>query len=134
VASLLVFIQGAIALSLAFEAVGGAIVFGGAPAAGALLSLTGAIVTMVLARGVRRCRRRARRWVMIFQFGWLVTGTIDTALSLFLAGAGPAPARFLTRFLLPISILWILHRTKPEFLSAEEPDPTEELELEEVPA
>lgn len=132
--SLLVFIQGAIALSLAIEAIGGAIIFGGAPIPGALLSLGGALLTFCLGRRVRLRRRRARRWLKILQFGWLTMAVIDTGLALFLAGVGPGPAALFTRFFLPISILWILHKTKSEFFPTEETVEPVQLELEGVAA
>jgi len=134
VVSLLVFIQGAIALSLAFEAIGGAIIFGGAPIPGALLSLGGAFLTFFLGRRVRRRRRRARRWLKILQFGWLTLALIDTGLAVFLVGVGPGPVALFARYFLPISILWILRKTKSEFYPTEEPDEPVQLELEGVAA
>ncbi len=129
VVSLLVFIQGAVALTLSIEAIGGAIIFGGVPIPGALLSLGGTFLTFYLGRRVRRRSRRARRWLKILQFGWLTMAMVDTGLALFLAGVGPGPAALFTRFFLPISILWILRKTKSEFLATEEPAEPVQLQL-----
>ncbi|GEM_PF-3201537 len=108
-ASLLLFLQGAIAAALTAEAAGGAMVFG-AGGLGALLSAVGAASTFVLARRVRRRRAGALRWARRLQYGWMLTGVVDMGLSVALAGIGPAPTPVLTRLLLPASILVVVRR------------------------
>lgn len=118
--SLLVLIQGAVALSLSAEAVGGALLLGGG-GFGALLSLGGAVLTFALGRRLRRRSRRARRWLMVFQFGWLGSAIVDMGLSVAVAGIGPGPVVLLTRVALPLSVLLLLRRTRSEFLPVSEP-------------
>jgi len=110
VAVLLLFMQGALAVTLAVEAVGSAIIFGGASAISALLSVAGAVVTLMLVSKLRRRRRYARRWVMSLQIGWVVFALVDLGLSLALAGRGLTPVGFLVRIVLPVSIFWLLRR------------------------
>jgi len=110
VASILLFMQGALAVTLAVEAVGSAIVFGGASAISALLSVVGAVVTLMLVSKLRRGRRSARRWVMSLQVGWVVFALVDLGLALALAGRGLTPVGFLVRIVLPVSIFWLLRR------------------------
>ncbi|GMQ98051.1 MAG: hypothetical protein BMS9Abin17_0556 [Acidimicrobiia bacterium] len=110
VAVLLLFMQGALAVTLAVEAVGSAIIFGGASAISALLSIAGAVVTLMLVSKLRRRRRSARRWVMSLQIGWVVFALVDLGLALALAGRGLTPVGFLVRIVLPVSIFWLLRR------------------------
>jgi len=110
VAVLLLFVQGALALTLAVEAVGSAIIFGGASAISALLSVAGAVVTLSLVSKLRWRRRSARRWVMSLQVGWVVFALVDLGLALALAGRGLTPAGFLVRIVLPATIFWLLRR------------------------
>ena len=110
-ASLLVFLQGAIGLSLAFEAVGGALLLG-AGGLGAVLSLAGAVFTFRLARGVGRGSDRALRWTRRLQYGWLATAALDLGLSVLVAGIGPAPTPLLTRVALPGAILVLVRRIR----------------------
>ena len=110
VAVLLLFVQGALAVTLAVEAVGSAIIFSGASAISALLSVAGAVVTLSLVSKLLRRRRSARRWVMALQIGWVVFALVDLGLALALAGRGLTPAGFLVRIVLPASIFWLLRR------------------------
>lgn len=135
VASLLLFVQGAIAVAFAFEAVGAAIIFGGAPAIPALLSVAGAVVTFVQLARLRKRRRSARRWVMALQVGWIVVAAVDLILALVLAGRGLTPTGFVVRMLLPGAIFWLLRRpaARAEFGTREAADPVDESwEFEEV--
>lgn len=110
VAVLLLFVQGALAVTLAVEAVGSAIIFGGASAISALLSVVGAALTLVLVSKLRRQRRSARRWVMFLQVGWTLFALVDLGLALAIAGRGLTPVGFLVRIVLPVSIFWLLRR------------------------
>ncbi len=135
VAALLLFVQGAIAVTFAVEAVGAAIVFGGAPAFSALLTVLGAVVTLVLVARLRQRRRSARRWAMALQVGWIVVAAIDLVLALVLAGRGLTPTGFVVRMLLPGAIFWLLRRpaARAEFGAGEAADPVDESwEIEEV--
>jgi hypothetical protein len=110
VAALLLFVQGAIAVALAFEAVGAAIIFGGASGISALLTVVGAVATLVLVARLRKRRASTRRWVMALQVGWVVLATVDLGLALALAGRGLTPTGFLVRMVLPGAIFWLLRR------------------------
>ncbi len=124
VASLLLFLQGAVAVSLAAETVGGGLLAGGGWP-GALLSVAGAAATFALARGARRGRLRSLRWARRFQYGWILTGAFDMGLSVVLAGIGPAPVPVLTRIVLPVSIIVVLRRLR----AASVPEAASELEV-----
>ncbi len=116
VAALLLFLQGAIAFSLAFEAAGGALLLG-AGGLGALLSLIGAGATFGLVRGVAGRSGRSLRWARRLQYGWLTTAVVDMGLSVVLAGIGPAPTPVLTRIVLPAALIVVLrrmHRAGPD--------------------
>jgi len=110
VAALLLFVQGAVAATLAVEAVGSAIIFGGASAISALLTVIGAVVTLALVPRLRRGRRSARRWIMFLQIGWVLFALVDLGLALAIAGRGLTPTGFLVRMVLPIAIFWLLRR------------------------
>ncbi|GMQ93333.1 MAG: hypothetical protein BMS9Abin12_0810 [Acidimicrobiia bacterium] len=135
VAALLLFIQGAIAVALAVEAVGAAILFGGISALSAALTVAGAALTLALVARLPRRRRRTRRWIMALQTGWITLGIFDLALALALAGRGLTPIGFLIRIVLPGAIFWLLRRpsAREEFEGREPVDKAEESwELEEM--
>ena len=121
VAGVLLFIQGAVAVTLAVEAVGAAIVFGGIPAFGAILTVAGATLTLTLVARLPGRRQSTRRWIMGLQVGWITLGVGDLLLALALAGRGLTPTGFLIRIVLPISIFWLLRRpvSRSEFESHE---------------
>ena len=141
VATLLLFVQGAIAVAASAEAIGMALASGGASAVSALLTVAGATATLILVARLSRRRRSARRWVMALQVGWVSLAAIDLALALAIAGRGLSPTGFLVRMVLPMAIFWLLRRpaAKAEFKDGEDSlesvkeRPTEESwELEEV--
>ncbi len=108
--SLLLFLQGGIAVALAAEAVGAALLFGGGPAFGAVLTVAGATFTMILVARLPLRRRSTRRWILALQFGWLFFALIDAGLAMALAGRGPTPSGFLIRVALPAAIVWLMRR------------------------
>ncbi len=110
VAGVLLFVQGAITVALAAEAVGAAVAFGGAPAPGAILTVVGAVTTLVLARRIRGRRRSTRRWILAIEVGWIALATVDLLLAVFLADRGLTPVGFMVRMALPGSIVWLLRR------------------------
>jgi len=135
VAALLLFVQGALTVALAAEAVGAAIIFGGAPALGAILTVAGATLTLALVARLPKRRQSTRRWIMGLQVGWIMFGVIDLLLALALAGRGLTPTGFLVRIVLPATIFWLLRRpaARAEFEDRGPVTETEEsLELEEM--
>lgn len=140
VASLLLFIQGAIAVALSAEALGAAIIFGGVPVVGAILTVAGATMTLALVARLRKRRPSTRRWIMGLQIGWITFGIIDLLLALGLAGRGLTPVGFLIRVVLPAAIFWLLRRpaARAEFEhrgaveETGETEPAESWELEEI--
>ncbi len=137
VAGLLLFVQGAVAVALAVEAVGAALIFGGVPGFGAILSVAGATVTLVLVARLPKRRRSTRRWIMGFQVGWLTLALVDLLLAVTLASRGLTPTGFLVRMVLPALIFWLLHRpaARVEFRdNASGPEVDERFELEEMSA
>ena len=135
VAGLLLFARGAVAVVLAVEAVGAALIFGGIPAFGAILTVAGATVTLALVARLPKRRRSTRRWIMGLQVGWLTLALVDLLLVVTLAGRGLTPTGFLIRMVLPASIFWLLRRptARIEFRdNASGPEIDERLELEEM--
>ena len=110
VASLLLFVQGAVAVALSAEAVGAAVLFGGLPAFGAALTVGGAATTLVLVRRIEHRHRSTRRWIIALQAGWIALGAFDLVLALALAGRGLTPVGFTVRMALPVAIVWLLRR------------------------
>jgi hypothetical protein len=135
VVALLLFVQGALTVTLAVEAVGEAILFGGASALSAALTVAGATFTLVLVARLPKRRRSTRRWIMVLQVGWVTLAAIDLVLAVALAGRGLTPSGFLLRFVLPGAILWLLRRpsARAEFEGRQSVDKAEEdWELEDV--
>jgi len=135
VAALLLFMQGAVTVALAVEAVGAAILFGGVSALSAALSVVGAALTLTLVARLPRRRRSTRRWIMALQIGWVSLGVFDLVLALALAGRWLTPIGFLIRIVLPGVIFWLLRRpsAREEFEGREPVDKAEESwELEEM--
>lgn len=119
---ILVFVQMAIAFVSAFEA---AIVgfFFGAVGSG-VLTLVGAVVTLVVYIGIGRRSDRSRRWLRRLQRGWIALGLLDLGLALFLAQRILEPMALLTRLVLPYVILRLIRRPDVaiEFWPAPTPD------------
>ncbi len=111
VAGLLLFVQAAVTVALAVEAVGAALIFGGVPAFGAILTVAGATITLILVARLPKGRRSTRRWILGLQIGWLTIGLIDLALALGLAGRALTPTGILVQIVLPTSIFWLLCRS-----------------------
>jgi hypothetical protein len=110
-ASVLVLLQGAIALLSAFEVT----FFGLALATPALLPSIGAtgglaLVTLALASGLRRRSRLARRITVTIEVLVLLAALVDLGLALALAHAFLDPVPAITRLLLPAAVVVLLRR------------------------
>lgn len=119
VVTLLVFLQGAVVVALAAEAIGTTFLFGGAQILSAGLTVLATVATVILGSRLKTRRRSTRKWIMWFQVAWLTFAALDIALALFLAGRVLTPVGMLVRVVLPGSILWLLRHPaiRREFLS-----------------
>ena len=105
----LVLVQGAVAVASAFQV----LLFGaflGAPLGVVMvLGVGAAALTLVLAARVTTRSRRARRFPVVTQVLWLGLALVDLLLAIFLASRGLGLVPTLTRVVLPIAILRLLH-------------------------
>ena len=105
---ILVFVQVVIAIVTAIEALLVGTLMG-APGPGVVTGAA-ALMTSVFYVGLRRRSPRSRKWLVRFQVGWIVFGTIDLLLAIFLARRGLELVPLLTRFVLPYAIFRILRK------------------------
>ncbi len=109
-AAVLVFVQGVVALVATIEVGIVTAAMGGLTLVAFVLTGMGAMLTLLMPRGLRRRSRRARRTVVVLQILWLISATIDVLLALLLARRGLEPVPTLTRIVLPISLWRLLRR------------------------
>ncbi len=109
VARVLVLVQGAVAVTAALEVTAWAAF--GMPV-GPVLILTGgaAVLTLLLAAGLGRRSRAARRLVILAELAWIGMATVDLVLALALAQRLLEPVALLTRFIMPLAVLRLLRR------------------------
>jgi hypothetical protein len=75
-----------------------------------VLSGLSAVVLFLLAAGVGRGSRRARRWLAWVEGAYLLFAVVDAVLALFITGTPLAPVALLTRGVLPVAVLALLHQ------------------------
>ncbi len=109
VACVLVLVEGAVAVTATLEVTVWAAL--GMPV-GPVLVLTGgaAALTLLLAAGLGRRSRTARKLVILAQLAWIGTATVDLVLALALAQRLLEPVALLTRFVVPLAVFRILRR------------------------
>ncbi len=110
VAVVLVFIQGAILVVGAVEAMVFASFVGPGGIASILLAVVAAGLTLGTAWGLARHRRLARRWALVAETGVILVAGLDTALSFAIAGTGPGVVLVLSRIVIPIVVIGLLRR------------------------
>lgn len=110
IAGLLVFVQGAIAVTMTFEAAVGGLLAGPAVIFVVIPTLIAAVLTLWLARAVRRRSRRGRRMVITVEVVVILLATVDLLLAILLARRSLEPVPILTRFVLPIAVIRLLRR------------------------
>ena len=105
---ILVFVQAVIAIVTAIEALLVGTLMG-SPTPGVVTGIA-VMLTIVFYVGLGRRLPRSRKWLVRFQVGWIIFGTIDLLLAVFLANRGLAMMPMLTRFVLPYAIFRILRK------------------------
>jgi hypothetical protein len=110
VARLLLLVQGSILVATTIEALIWSAAFAGAAGAPVFMSGVAAAVILVARARLRGDRRWSRRVVHVVEVVTLVTLVIDTALAIALTGALPPAVAFLTRLVLPLSVIVLLRR------------------------
>lgn len=111
VARVLLLLQGSILVATTIEALIWSLVFPAGAGSSALVSGAAALVILVARTRLRADRVRNRRLVYIVEGLILAMLAIDTALAIALTGAFPPAVALITRLLLPISVLVLLHRS-----------------------
>ncbi len=106
IASVLLAVQASLSLVAGLSALPFAIIEPGMRVLGPL-TIALAIFMFVLARGIRRYRRWARRWVIALEAASLVITLLLTILPL---GVMRGPVPLLVNLAMPASVLWLLWR------------------------
>ncbi len=106
IASVLLVVQASLSLVAGLSALPFAIIEPGMRVLGPL-TIALAILMFVLARGIRRYRRWARRWVIALEAASLVITLLLTLLPL---GVMRGPVPLLVNIALPASVVWLLWR------------------------
>jgi F0F1-type ATP synthase assembly protein I len=114
IASVLLVVQASLSLVAGLSALPFAIIEPGMRVLGPL-TIALAIFMFVLARGIRRYRRWARRWVIALEAASLVITLLLTLLPL---GVMRGPVPLLVNIALPTSILWLLRRRSDQTRAA----------------
>ena len=110
VVRVLLLVQGAILLATTVEALIWSIAFAGAAGPSFLVTATMAAAIFVARARMRVDRRWTHRLVYIVEGVLVATLAIDTALAVAIVGAVPPAVAVLTRFVLPVSVIALLHR------------------------
>lgn len=110
VAHLLIFVQGAIAVTMVLEAAVGGLLAGPAAALVVIPTVVTAVLILSSARGVARRSKRARRIVILVEVFIVLMATIDLLLAVLLARRSLELVPILTRFVLPITVIRLLRR------------------------
>ena len=110
IARLLIFVQGAIAVTMTLEAAIGGLLAGPAVVFVVVPTLVAAILTLWLARSVGRRSRRARRLVVIIEVMVVLLALVDLLLAIVLAQRSLELVPILTRLVLPLAIIRLLRR------------------------
>jgi hypothetical protein len=106
IARALVLVQGALAVMSTIETA----VLGTGPVF--VLSGLSAVVLFLLAAGVGRGSRRARWWLGWVEGACLLFALFDGTLAVFITRAPLAPVALLTRAVLPVAVLALLHQPR----------------------
>lgn len=110
VAKVLLLLQGSILVATTIEAVIWGMAFAGAAATPFLLSGGAAVVILVARARLRADRRWTRRLVYGVEGFTLAFFALDLALAIALTGTPPPAVALLTRFVLPVSVIFLLRQ------------------------
>jgi hypothetical protein len=109
-ARVLLLVQGAILVATTIEAVTWRMAFAGASVP--VLLTGGAAVMILIARArLRVGRGRSRRFVYAIEGFTLAFLALDLALAIALTGTPPPVVALLTRFVLPLSVIYLIRRS-----------------------
>jgi hypothetical protein len=112
-ARVLLLLQGSILVATTIESLIWGMAFGGAAAAPLLLSGGAAVVILVARARLRADRRWTRRLVHGVQGFTLAFLALDLALAITLTGTPPPAVALLTRFVLPVCVIYLLRQSAP---------------------
>lgn len=110
-ARVLLLVQGAILVATTIEAIVWGMAFAGASGAPVLLSGGAAVVILVARARLRDDRGWSRRLVYGVEGFTLAFFALDLALAIALTGTPPPAVALLTRFVLPVSVIYLLRRS-----------------------
>lgn len=111
VAKVLLLLQGWVLVATTIEAMVWGMAFAGAAGVPLLLSGGAAVVILVARARLRPDRRRTRRLVYGVEAFTLAFFALDLALALALTGTPPPAVAILTRFALPLSVIYLLRQS-----------------------
>jgi len=110
-ARVLLLLQGSIFVAMTIESLIWGIAFAGAAAAPLLLSGWAAAAILVARARLRADRRWTRRLVYGVEGFTLAFFALDLALAIALTGTPPPAVAVLTRFVLPVSVIFLVRQT-----------------------
>ena len=111
VARVLLLLQGSILVATTIEAAIWGMAFAGAAAAPFLLSAAAAVVILVARARLRGDRRGTRKLVYGVEGFTLAFFALDLVLAIALTGTPPPAVAVLTRFVLPLSVIFLLRQS-----------------------
>lgn len=110
-ARVLLLLQGSILVATTIESLIWGLAFAGAAAAPLLLSGGAAVVILVARARLRADRRGIRRLVYGVEGFTVAFLGIDLVLAIALTGTPPPPVALLTRFVLPVSVIYLVRQS-----------------------
>lgn len=110
-ARVLLLLQGSILVATTIEAMVWGVAFAGAGGVPLLLSGAAAVVILVARARLGIDRRWVRRMVYGVEGLTLALFALDLALAIALTGTPPPAVALLTRYLLPVSVIFLLRRS-----------------------
>jgi hypothetical protein len=111
VARVLLLVQGAILVATTIEAAVWGIAFAGASGAPVLLSGGAAVMILIARARLRVGRGWSRRFVYAVEGFTIAFLALDLALAIALTGTPPPAVALLTRFALPVSVIYLLRQS-----------------------
>ena len=111
VARVLLLVQGAILVATTIESFVWGLAFAGASGVPVVLSGGAAVLILVGRARLHAGRSRSRRFVYAVEGFMLAFLALDLALAIALTGAPPPAVALLTRFVLPVSVIYLLRQS-----------------------
>jgi len=112
----IVLVQAALLVVVAIESLLFFAFAGPAIAVPFVLTTAATVLAFFAGRGLRRRRRWARRVTLWSEWGLIVLATLDLVLTMILASTLPGLVPLIVGFVLPITMLRLLRRSKGEFV------------------